>query len=126
MGGDGGTALYAVDADDRMLDPIVLTKIPAGKNLTTTTSPIHMQQFNALWAKVAAARAAIPKTAPCSPGNFPCTPAGPSPSNVSAWWTEWKAFAPAGVQIGSLRPGQCADVDKCVGLNGDGHCVCNS
>ena len=37
-GGGGGSATYAVDADDRMLDPVVLSAIHAGKNLTHAVS----------------------------------------------------------------------------------------
>eukprot|EP01052_Picozoa_sp_SAG31_P033095 SAG31_NODE_3697_length_3978_cov_1.827791_2_plen_295_part_00 len=126
MMGGGSTAVYAVDADDRMLDPHVLAKIPAWTNLTEATSSAAMESFDQLWSTVAKARASAPLSKECNPWDpTPCDNGGLKPSNFTFWWSEFKATVPTALRVASLRPRQCANVDKCVGLNGDGHCVCN-
>ena len=32
---------------------------------------------------------------------------------------------PRALHLQSLRAGDCSDADKCLGVNGDGRCVCN-
>ena len=74
-----------------------------------------MEAFEELWAAVNGSRLAA------KPGQ------NPSPANFTKWWSEWKEAAPPALRVGSLRAGQCADVDSCIGLNGThGHCVCNN
>ena len=111
----GGDQKFAVDGNDRLLDPIVLSKIGAGENMTVSgTDATTLRKFQALWESVNSTREAT------GPSNQP-----PPSSNFSSWWAQLKSEMPRAVHLQSLRAGDCADVDKCLGINGDGRCVCN-
>ncbi len=110
----GGDQKFAVDANDRVLDPIVLSRVGAGKNMSDSgTDVATLDKFEALWASVNSTRDEM------LPSNLP------SSSNFTSWWAQLKREMPSAVHLRTLHPGDCADVDKCLGTNGDGRCVCN-
>eukprot|EP01043_Picozoa_sp_COSAG02_P016853 COSAG02_NODE_750_length_17669_cov_242.395595_10_plen_110_part_00 len=69
----GGDQKFAVDANDRVLDPIVLSRVGAGKNMSDSgTDVATLDKFEALWASVNSTRDEM------LPSNLP------SSSNVGA------------------------------------------
>ena len=115
---------FAVDAMDRIVDPIVLSQIGAGKNLSAGTDAATHAAFDKLWRHVNKTRDEAQAACSCPPNQFSCSCA-PGAGNFTEWWLQLKREMPAAVRLQSLRAGDCADVNACLGTNGDGHCVCN-
>ena len=111
IGPGGVTAVAAVDGMDRVLDPLVLRQIPAGRNITVSNGT--EAAFAALWGAVNASRAAEWSHGRQAPRQF------------AGWWAELKRAVPPALRVGALRAGDCADTDSCLGRGRDGHCVCN-
>eukprot|EP00966_Prymnesium_polylepis_P256645 5928351-Prymnesium_polylepis.1 len=103
-GGHGPGALRRppFGANQRFLDPLSA----ASRRLNATFAPNASAVFSAVWAEVAAARAA----------------GQPSADAMKAWWTQ---LEPAMVRLGPLTANSCADFDECVGVvPQSGECVC--
>ena len=115
IGPGGVTAVAAVDGMDRVLDPLVLRQIPAGRNISIGNGT--QAAFAALWGAVNASRAAA--------RSHGTRDGQPAPRQFAGWWAELKRAVPPALRVGALRAGDCADTDGCLGLGRDGHCVCN-
>ena len=120
MGGSGAPA--ALDAMDRVLDPLVLSQVSAGRNVTVTNSTLS--SFNQLWQEVNSRRVALHRNGTGKNGN---PDAMPHSAQFEAWWRKLGATMPAALRVGSLRHGDCGDVNGCIGRDhgGEGNCVCN-
>ena len=115
IGPGGVTAVAAVDGMDRVLDPLVLRQIPAGRNISIGNGT--QAAFAALWGAVNASRAAA--------RSHGTRDGQPAPRQFAGWWAELKRAVPPALRVGALRAGDCADTDSCLGLGRDGNCVCN-
>ena len=73
-----GGEKFAVDANDRVLDPIVLSKIGEGKNISESGTDETLSKFEALWERVNSTREAM------LPSHQP------PPDNFTSWWTQLK------------------------------------
>jgi len=97
-------------SNKRLLDAEVLVHTSAVANLTMAhAKPSYIRAWRR--AKIARAKAAATRT---------------SVANTT-WADMWDTLArhlPAALRLEPLRARSCADVEACVGLNGDGHCVC--
>lgn len=97
-------------SNKRLLDAEVLVHTSAVANITIASAE---QSYAMAWelAKIARTKAAEKKTIVAN----------------TTWAELWGTLAgqlPVALQLEPLRARSCADVEACVGLSGDGHCVC--
>jgi hypothetical protein len=66
----GDDEKFAVDANDRVLDPVVLSQIGAGRNMSSGTDAATLKAFGALWARVNRTRDSLAPDEKPTGGNF--------------------------------------------------------
>ena len=103
----------SVRMNKRVLDPAVLAATSAA-NLSDVKSAAAAASFDALYEEAAARRNG--------------SSLAPGPKITTAEWSSryaaLLAALPAGARVQPLYAGACADTDRCMGVDMEGHCVC--
>ena len=107
-----GSTLLAGEANQRILDPFVLSQISAGRNSTSDKSfPDLVKTFDSLWEVV---NQTLPKLAPNEVVDF----------YWSSWNTTWDAFKGTVLEVQPLSGTSCANNDCAVVRVIDKKCIC--